>query len=119
MTIEPDPAPSPRDRRRFYAAIALFLAWIAFLIGLAADRGWSRSTPKMALAFLAGDAVLFAMGFVWLAFFATLSSGAVGIGASAAFAKGVLPFVLGDLIKIALAALVVSTGWTLIGRLRG
>lgn len=36
MTIEPDPAPSPRDRRRFYAAIALFLAWIAFLIGLAA-----------------------------------------------------------------------------------
>lgn len=41
MTIEPEPAavetrPAPRDRRRFRAAIALFLAWIAFLIGLAA-----------------------------------------------------------------------------------
>ena len=91
----------------------------AFLIGLAADRGWSRSTPKMALAFLAGDVVLFAMGFVWLAYFATLSSGAVGIGASAAFAKGVLPFVLGDLLKIALAALLVPAGWRLLGRLRG
>ena len=91
----------------------------AFLIGLAADRGWSRSTPKIGLAFLAGDVVLFAMGFVWLAYFATLSSGAVGLGASTAFAKGVLPFVLGDAIKIVLAALLVPTGWTLLRRLRG
>ncbi|MCX5516574.1 biotin transporter BioY [Kaistia algarum] len=91
----------------------------AFLIGLAADYGWSRSTPKMALAFFAGDAVLFAMGFVWLAFFATLSSGAVGLGASAAFAKGVLPFLLGDALKIALAAFLVPAGWTLLGKLRG
>jgi hypothetical protein len=40
MTIEPESAPSPRDRRRFYAAIALFLAWIAFLIGLAATDSY-------------------------------------------------------------------------------
>ena len=37
---EAPPAPSPRDRRRFYAAIALFLAWIAFLIGLAATDSY-------------------------------------------------------------------------------
>jgi len=73
----------------------------------------------MALAFLAGDAVLFAMGFAWLAFFASLPNGAVGIGASAAFAKGVLPFVLGDLLKIAIAALMVPAGWTVLRRLRG
>ncbi|HWJ73025.1 MAG TPA: biotin transporter BioY [Kaistia sp.] len=91
----------------------------AFIIGLAADRGWSRSTPKMALAFFAGDAVLFAMGFAWLAFFASLPNSAVGIGASAAFAKGVLPFVLGDLIKIAIAALMVPAGWTVLRRFRG
>lgn len=36
MTTEPAPAPSPRDRRRFYAAIALFFAWIGFLVVLAA-----------------------------------------------------------------------------------
>jgi hypothetical protein len=46
MTIEPEsesvatPAPSPRDRRRFHVAIALFLAWIAFLIGLAATDAY-------------------------------------------------------------------------------
>ena len=31
----PTPAVNPRDRRRFAAAIVLFLAWIAFLVGLA------------------------------------------------------------------------------------
>lgn len=44
MTPEPGPvappAPSPRDRRRFAAAIALFLAWIAFLVGLAATDSY-------------------------------------------------------------------------------
>ncbi|MDG3002351.1 hypothetical protein [Paludisphaera mucosa] len=41
MTAETRPAnpttsaPAPRDRRRFAAAVALFLAWIAFLVGLA------------------------------------------------------------------------------------
>lgn len=46
MSIEPESAPShasspsPRDRRRFRAAVALFLAWIAFLIGLAATDAY-------------------------------------------------------------------------------
>mgnify|MGYP001128336007 CR=1 FL=1 len=29
------PAVNPRDRRRFAAAVALFVAWIAFIVGLA------------------------------------------------------------------------------------
>lgn len=91
----------------------------AYVVGLAADRGWSRSAPKLALAMLAGDAALFAMGFVWLAFFAQLANGATGIGAAAGFAKGVQPFILGDLIKIALAALAVPAGWSLLHRIRG
>jgi biotin transport system substrate-specific component len=35
-----------------------------------------------------------------------------------AFALGVAPFVPGDLIKVALAAAVLPTGWALIGRRR-
>ena len=31
----PTPVVDPRDRRRFAAAVGLFLAWIAFLVGLA------------------------------------------------------------------------------------
>ncbi|WP_165075373.1 hypothetical protein [Paludisphaera rhizosphaerae] len=34
-TGAPAPAVNPRDRRRFAAAVVLFLAWIAFLVGLA------------------------------------------------------------------------------------
>lgn len=90
----------------------------AYIIGKAADLGWSRSTPKIAMAMLAGDLVLFTTGFAWLAFFAQLPNGVTGIGASAAFAKGVSPFILADLVKIALASLLVAGGWSLLGRAR-
>jgi biotin transport system substrate-specific component len=68
---------------------------------------------------VAGDLVLFAMGFAWLAFFAVLPNGAAGIGAAKALAGGVTPFLLGDALKIALAALAIPAGWRLLGRLRG
>ena len=90
--------------------------WVAAaaIIGLAADRGWSRSVPKLFAAVLAGEIILFAMGFAWLAWFATLSSGAVGMGAGKALAAGVTPFILADLLKMALAALAVPAAWRLV-----
>jgi biotin transport system substrate-specific component len=57
---------------------------------------------------VAADAIVFVLGFVWLAWFATLSSGAVGLGAGTAFAKAVQPYILSDLVKMALAACVVA-----------
>ena len=36
---------------------------IAFVVGLAADRGWSRSIPKLAAAILVADVIMMAMGF--------------------------------------------------------
>lgn len=89
------------------------LAWI---VGLAADRGFDRSTPKLFGALLVGDAVLFALGIVWLAFFARLASGASGTGLEYAVMKGAVPFMLGDLLKIALVALAVPAAWRLVGR---
>jgi biotin transport system substrate-specific component len=90
--------------------------WVAAaaIIGYAADKGWSRSVPKMFAAMLAGEIVLFGMGFVWLAWFATLSSGAAGMGAEAAFLAGVKPFILADLLKLTLAALAVPAAWRLL-----
>jgi biotin transport system substrate-specific component len=90
--------------------------WVAAaaIIGYAADKGWSRSVPKMFAAMLAGEIVLFGMGFVWLAWFATLSSGAVGMGAEAAFLAGVKPFILADALKLTLAALAVPAAWRLL-----
>ncbi len=88
----------------------------ALIVGLAADRGWDRSIPRLALAMLVGDAVLFVLGFVWLPWFAHLSSGANGIGTASAWVNGVKPFLLGDLTKIALAAALVPAGWAFVKR---
>jgi biotin transport system substrate-specific component len=90
--------------------------WVAAaaIIGFAADRGWSRSVPKLFAAMLAGEVILFAMGFAWLAWFATLSSGAIGMGAEKAFTAGVTPFILADLLKLTLAALAVPAAWRLL-----
>jgi biotin transport system substrate-specific component len=88
----------------------------AFIVGWLAERGFDRNPLTLFGAMLVGDAVIFLLGFVWLAWFATLSSGAVGVGAAAAFSGGVLKFVLGDLVKVALAACLVSAGARLVRR---
>jgi biotin transport system substrate-specific component len=88
----------------------------AFVVGWLVERGFDRNPLTLFLAMLAGDALIFLLGFVWLAWFATLSSGATGIGAAAAFSGGVLKFVLGDLVKLALAAALVSAGARLVRR---
>jgi biotin transport system substrate-specific component len=92
---------------------------IAAIVGVAADRGFDRSIAKLAAALLAGEVVMMALGFAWLAWFATLSSGATGLGIGKAFAGGVAPFILGDLLKLALVALAVPAVWGLLNRGRG
>lgn len=87
----------------------------ALIAGLAADRGWGRSPIRLGLAMLAGDAILFTMGFVWLAFIASVG-GAAGVGVARAWAGGVEPFLLGDLVKVALAACFIAAGWAVFRR---
>jgi biotin transport system substrate-specific component len=89
---------------------------LALIVGYAADRGWDRSPVRLFGAMLAADVVVFAIGFAWFAWFAKLSSGAIGAGVSIAWAKGVAPFILGDLLKIALAAAAVPAAWSIAGR---
>jgi biotin transport system substrate-specific component len=76
---------------------------LAVIVGAAADRGWDRSPVKLFATLVVADALLFVLGFVWLAWFAHLSSGH-GLGAMKAWAGGVAPFVLGDLLKSVLVA---------------
>jgi biotin transport system substrate-specific component len=99
---------------------------LALIVGYAADLGWDRSVPKLFAAMVWGDIVVFAMGFAWLAWGATLSpglltrlglpAGTAGAGVDFAWAQGVVPFVLADLLKIFLAALVIPTSWSLVER---
>ncbi len=89
------------------------LAWI---VGTAADHGWDRSIAKLFAAMIVADVVVFILGFAWLAWFATLSNGGTGLGIANAFKFGVAPFLLADLLKIALAALAVPAAWMLVER---
>ncbi len=91
------------------------LAWI---VGTAADRGWDRSVPKLFAAMIAADAVTFALGFAWLAWFAHLANGMSGVGPAGAFAGAVVPFVLGDVLKIALASMLIPAVWGVLARKR-
>lgn len=80
---------------------------MAAIVGWAADRGWDRSPFKLFGAMLAGEAVMMAMGFAWLA---TI------IGAAGAWQFGVAPFIVPDLVKVGLAAAIVPAAWALFAR---
>jgi len=88
----------------------------AAIVGEAADRGFSRNGFKLFGVMLVADAIVFALGFLWLAFmFVSPKTGAT-LGAATAFNAAVAPFVLGDLVKLALAALAVPAVWRLVRR---
>ena len=91
---------------------------LAFLVGLAADRGWSRSIPLLFGALLVADVLVFAMGFSWFAWFAHFADGTIGRGLAIAFERAVQPFILADLLKIAVVALTVPAGWRLVDSMR-
>ena len=78
---------------------------MAAIVGFAADRGWDRNPLKLFSAMLAAEVVMRAMGFGWLA---TL------IGVEKSWQFGVAPFILPDLIKVALAAALVPAVWALL-----
>lgn len=81
----------------------------AFLIGLAAKHGADRNPLKSVPLFVAGQAIVFAVGVPWLAVSA-------GMTASQALDAGFYPFILGGLVKAAVAAAVLGTAWKLTRR---
>ena len=83
----------------------------AAIVGFAADRGDSRSFAKLAIAMVLADVVIFALGLVWL------GAAVPKIGYSAKLLSiGLYPFVLGDLLKIALASMLIPAVWGLVRR---
>lgn len=94
-----------------------------FLIGFviaAAIAGWAAarhaSVVRLVAGLVAAEIAILALGFAWLALGAQMASGATGIGFAKAFALGVQPFLLGDALKVALAASLVGAGWSMLGR---
>jgi len=85
---------------------------MAYIIGLAADRGGSNRVVMLALAMLAADALLFVLGYAWLV---VVLSGLKGVAPTAllgsAFDGAIKPFVIWDILKMVFAALTVTGLW--------
>jgi biotin transport system substrate-specific component len=83
-----------------------FLA-AAFVVGSLSERGWDRKPWTVAASMVIGSAIIYATGILWLSKF---------VSWPAVLSTGVLPFLPGDALKIALATLLLPAGWKLIGR---
>jgi biotin transport system substrate-specific component len=84
----------------------------AVVVGYLAQRGWDRSIRSSLGAMLIGEIIVFVLGVVWLA-------NAIGVSAQKAMELGLYPFVIGDVIKLLLAAGILPSLWRLIGRTEG
>ena len=78
----------------------------AYVVGLLAERGLERSVRKSIIPFLVGTLIIYICGVAWLA---------IVLGSlSKALAAGFIPFLLGDAIKLAAAAIVLPAAWKLV-----
>lgn len=79
----------------------------AFVTGAFAEHGWDKRFFTAAAAMAIGSVLILLSGWAWLSL---LRSPAF------AFRAGVEPFILGDVVKILLAAAVLPSGWALLRR---
>lgn len=90
-------------------------------LGLAARRGWDRSVSGMALAMLIGNLLIYVAGLLWLHHL--IANGLFDADKFASpwaqtMAWGLTPYLVGDAIKLALAAALVPGLWRLVGAAR-
>ena len=79
----------------------------AALVGFLASRGFSSTPVKVALSFAVGSVVIYGFGVAGLML-------ALGLDLATAFSVGVVPFLIGDIAKAALAAAALPLAWKLI-----
>ena len=108
----------------------------AYVVGWLAERGWDRGRYVL-VAMLAGNALLYVPGLLWLGY--VISSGILNDTLAAQFGLesfdlaaaisgantldktlvgGLYPFIVGDLVKLYIAAVALPGAWALIGRRR-
>jgi biotin transport system substrate-specific component len=83
----------------------------AGLVGGLADRGWDRKAWRSLPAMILGNVVIYAVGAAWLAH-------ALDLDAVQTWNAGIKDFLVGDAIKIVLAAGLLPAGWKLVDAVR-
>jgi biotin transport system substrate-specific component len=79
----------------------------SYVVGKIAERGATRKISATVLAYVAGSAVIYTLGALWLAYSTSNSI-------SWAIANGVVPFLVGDAIKAVAAGAVLPAAWKLV-----
>ena len=81
------------------------------LVGLLAQLGWDRKFSTASGSMLAGNVVIYLVGLPWLAVVLNTSL-------DKTLEYGLYPFVVGDVLKLYLAAAVLPGAWKLVKRFR-
>jgi biotin transport system substrate-specific component len=81
----------------------------AVLVGFLAERGWDRNLGSALGAMFLGNVAIYLVGLPWLA-------EAIDTSIEAALPFGLYPFIIGDTIKLLLAAGALPVAWRLIGK---
>lgn len=79
----------------------------AYIMGLLAERGWDRRAGTTVLAMVFGNTAIYAFGLLWLYCLMRINK--------TVLTMGLYPFIIGDLLKISLAAVLLPSGWKLLG----
>jgi biotin transport system substrate-specific component len=81
----------------------------AYITGAFAEHGWDRRFLTSVAAMTIGSVVILVVGWAWLSLILRTSP-------LEAFKIGVAPFIVGDILKVLLAAAVLPTGWAILNK---
>jgi biotin transport system substrate-specific component len=79
------------------------------VVGRLAELGWDRRPLTAVASMLVGNILIYAVGLPWLAI-------AAGFGPQETVAKGLVPFLIGDALKLLAAGALLPAGWWLVRR---
>ena len=85
----------------------------AYITGRLAEMGWDRRIGTTVLAMVFGNLAIYSFGLLWLSCLTGFNIMVLTLG--------LYPFIIGDLVKIILAAILLPAGWKMLGygRLNG
>ncbi len=97
-----------------YVLATVYLGWVA-------RRGLDRSIEGLGGSMLVANVLIYVPGLLWLGYLINtglFNSAQYETVAAQTFAWGLTPYIIGDLIKLAIAAIAVPAVWKLVGKAR-
>ena len=86
----------------------------ASVVGWLSERGWHKSVTGVIGSFTIANAIIYLFGLPWLAF--VLGNLGVANDIAAVATAGLVPFIVGDVLKMILAAALLPLAWKFFGK---